>query len=60
MMVAAKLPAQTYDHCPDYGRIDMPQSDRIMGRTISMQIKLGWRADELQERIEKIATVFGA
>ena len=54
MMVAAKLPAQLYDHCPDYGQIDLPQSDRIMGRTICMQIKLGWSATELQARIAKI------
>ncbi len=59
MMAAARLPAQLYDHCPDYGRVALPQSDRIMGRTICMQIKLGWSAEELQQRIEKIEQVLG-
>jgi 8-amino-3,8-dideoxy-alpha-D-manno-octulosonate transaminase len=57
MTAAARLPAQSYAHCPDYGCIDLPQSDRIMGRTISMQIKLGWQADAIEERIEKIGKV---
>ena len=59
MMVAARLPAQLYDHCPDYGRIALPRSDRIMGQTICMQIKLGWSAEDLKQRIEKIEHVLG-
>jgi 8-amino-3,8-dideoxy-alpha-D-manno-octulosonate transaminase len=59
MIAAAKLPAQLFDHCPDYGQIELPQSDAIMSRTISMQIKLGWSEAELQHRIEKMKAVFG-
>jgi 8-amino-3,8-dideoxy-alpha-D-manno-octulosonate transaminase len=59
MTAAAKLPAQIFDHCPDYGQIELPRSDAIMGRTISMQIKLGWSEAELQQRIEKMNGVFG-
>lgn len=59
MVAAAKLPAQLFDHCPDYGQIELPRSDAIMGRTISMQIKLGWSEAELQQRIEKMNGVFG-
>ncbi len=57
MTVAAKLHAQLCDHLPDYGSIDLPASDRIMSRTISMQIKLSWNQEELEERIVKIQRV---
>ncbi len=60
MHVAAKLPAQLLDHCPDYGALALPQSDAIMSRTISMQIKLSWSPDELEQRIAKLKQVFSA
>jgi 8-amino-3,8-dideoxy-alpha-D-manno-octulosonate transaminase len=55
----AKLPIQMLDNCPDYSRTNLPQSDSIMGRTISMQIKLAWTEQELSQRIEKIRKVLG-
>jgi len=42
---------------PDYATVRLPASDEIMGRTISMQIKLSWTADELNQRIEKMVNV---
>ncbi len=54
---SAKLPLQLLDHQPDYGRVELPQSDRIMSRTISMQIKLSWTQEEIDGRIEKMAAV---
>ncbi len=54
----AGLPITLVKDRPDYGRIQLPISDGIMKRTISMQIKLSWTADELSQRIEKIAKVF--
>jgi len=55
---AAKLPVQLFDHCPDYEKIELPKSDGIMGRTLSMLIKLSWTEEELSQRIEKMADVF--
>jgi len=55
---AAKLPVQLFDHCPDYEKVELPKSDGIMGRTLSMQIKLSWTEEELSRRIEKMAGVF--
>jgi 8-amino-3,8-dideoxy-alpha-D-manno-octulosonate transaminase len=59
MVVAAKLPLQAYHNCPDYSNVELPQSDAIMSRTISMQIKLSWSQADLQDRITKIEKVFG-
>jgi 8-amino-3,8-dideoxy-alpha-D-manno-octulosonate transaminase len=51
---AARMPIQDLDNCPDYTQIRLPRSDAIMGRTLSMQIKLSWTKDDLKQRIEKI------
>ncbi|MBR9980328.1 MAG: DegT/DnrJ/EryC1/StrS family aminotransferase [Desulfatitalea sp.] len=59
MHVAAKLPAQLYDYCPNYSRVALPRSDAIIGRTISMQIKLSWRPEQLQARIAAVRQVLG-
>ncbi len=55
---AARMPIQDLDNCPDYTQMRLPRSDAIMGRTLSMQIKLSWTEDELKQRIEKIRGVF--
>lgn len=55
---AAKLAVRDFNHCPDYARIELPRSDAIMSRVISMQIKLSWTENDLTERIEKIRRVF--
>lgn len=53
----ARLPISLMDNVPDYTSIELPQSDGIMGRTISMLVKLSWTEAELAERIEKICGV---
>lgn len=58
MMVAARLPHQLYENAPDYSKVELPQSDAVMSRTISMQIKLSWSPSDVQERIAKIEKVF--
>lgn len=58
MRVAAKLPAQLADNCPDYSAVSLPGSDAVMGRTICMQIKLAWSDDAIKQRIDAIETVF--
>jgi len=55
--VAAKLPMQLLKYCPDYRKLNLVQSDSIMSRTISMQIKLSWTEEELESRIAKIVKV---
>jgi 8-amino-3,8-dideoxy-alpha-D-manno-octulosonate transaminase len=60
MKVAAKLPAQLLPHCPDYGNLSLPRSDSIIGRNISMQIKLGWTKEQVVQRIETIKKVIKA
>jgi len=42
---------------PEYETVRLPASDDIMGRTISMLIKLSWTADELYQRVEQMAEV---
>jgi len=37
--------------------LQLPQSDEIMGRTISMLIKLSWSESDLNERLEKMKRV---
>lgn len=54
---AAKMPVELMAVPPDFSRIQLPKSDRIMGKTISMQIKLSWTEDMMEKRIEKINQV---
>ncbi len=54
---SAMLPVKLLDYCSDYGKVNLPQSDDIMGRTISMLIKLSWTEEELTQRIEKMIDV---
>lgn len=42
---------------PDYGRIFLPESDRIMAQTLSMQIKLSWSEDDVARRAETMVRV---
>jgi 8-amino-3,8-dideoxy-alpha-D-manno-octulosonate transaminase len=58
MKVAAILPAQLADNCPDYSAVQLPQSDQIMGRTICMLIKLSWSPEDIAQRIHNITKVF--
>ena len=54
---AAELPLKLLEHCPDYEKVELPRSDSIMSRTISMLIKLSWTEEELVQRIGKIVNV---
>jgi 8-amino-3,8-dideoxy-alpha-D-manno-octulosonate transaminase len=56
MRCAARLPAASL---ADYSAVFLPRSDAIMARTLSMQIKLTWRPEQIQQRIEKLQAVFG-
>ena len=54
----AKLPINKYENHPNYRNIDLPQSDNIMKKTISIQIMLNWTESGIEERIDKILGVF--
>lgn len=51
---AARLPLKLLEYCPDYEKVELPQSDSIISRAISIQIKLSWTREELSDRINKI------
>jgi len=57
---SARLPAALADEFPDYEKINLARSDNIISRTISMQIKLSWTEEELQQRIERMIDVLKA
>lgn len=59
MSTAAPLPATLCGHCPDYGALKLSRSDGIMGRMISMQIKLSWTSDDIAKRIDAIRSALG-
>ncbi len=52
-----KLPQDVIDALPDYSKSDFSASDHWVGRNISCLIKLGWTADEVQERAGKMQKV---
>ncbi len=53
----AKLPLELLESRPDYQTLELPRSDSIMSRTISMLIKLSWTAEELEQRTQIIVDV---
>jgi 8-amino-3,8-dideoxy-alpha-D-manno-octulosonate transaminase len=53
----ARLPITLIEKLPEYEKIQLPKSDGIMSRNISMLIKLSWTEEELSQRIEKITDV---
>ncbi|MBA4366696.1 MAG: L-glutamine--2-deoxy-scyllo-inosose aminotransferase KanB [Desulfobacterium sp.] len=54
---AARMPVELMANCPDFSKINLPKSDRILGKTISMQIKLSWTDEMMEKRIESIQQV---
>jgi 8-amino-3,8-dideoxy-alpha-D-manno-octulosonate transaminase len=57
MNTAMILPQTSLDFFPDYNKIRLPQSDSIMSRTISIQIKLSWTEQEFEIRCNRIEEV---
>ena len=57
MQAAAPLPATLVADRPDYATVSLPESDAVMGRTLSMQIKLSWRREEVAKRAETMVRV---
>ncbi|RPI76148.1 MAG: DegT/DnrJ/EryC1/StrS family aminotransferase [Desulfobacteraceae bacterium] len=57
LSLPAKLGIGLTVKAPDYTKVKLPQSDRIMGRLISMQIKLSWSEAQIAQRVEKMVAV---
>ncbi len=55
---AAKYSTQTLENCPDYTKVEVPDSDNLISRNISMLIKLSWTEKDVIDRIEKIEKAF--
>ncbi len=58
LKAAARLPARLADNLRDYSHIELPGSDSVMSRCISMLIKLSWTQDDLASRIESMRKAF--
>ena len=54
---AARLPLALLEHPPDFQHIELPQSDDIMKRVISMLIKLSWSKEEITRRIDRMRSI---
>jgi 8-amino-3,8-dideoxy-alpha-D-manno-octulosonate transaminase len=54
MAGAAPMPAQLCGNLPDYTRVNLPESDAVMKRTLSMQIMLSWTDPDLEKRVAAI------
>ncbi|MGS2764867.1 DegT/DnrJ/EryC1/StrS family aminotransferase [Sinomicrobium sp. M5D2P9] len=52
-----KMPREIIDGMQDYDKIDFSASDAIIGRTVSVLIKLGWTDEQTKERAEKMVRV---
>jgi 8-amino-3,8-dideoxy-alpha-D-manno-octulosonate transaminase len=52
-----RLPLHLIEDSPDYEGIQLPRSDSIMKRAISMQIKLSWTEGDIAERIETMTSI---
>lgn len=57
MASPAQLPAAAYGYGMGWADGELVQSDDIIGRTVSMLIKLAWTERELAERIDKMRAV---
>lgn len=52
-----RLPIDRFGYGADLTKIALPQSDAIMGRTISMLIKLRWTQDQVRDRLARMKSV---
>lgn len=52
-----RLSIDRFGYGPDLTKIVLPQSDAIMGRTISMLIKLRWTEDQVRDRLARMKSV---
>ncbi len=59
MKVAAPVALQFFDAPQDYKTLQLPKSDDIISRLISISVKIMWTEEELKELCEKFDQVLG-
>jgi len=59
LMSPGKLAAADCDTAKTLANLSLPRSDEIMGRTISMLIKLSWSPEQMRQRLEAMRSVLG-
>jgi len=59
LQTAGRSVHHALEKIPDFGAIEIEQSDRIMARAVSMQIKLAWTPRDLDRIVAGFKTVFG-
>jgi 8-amino-3,8-dideoxy-alpha-D-manno-octulosonate transaminase len=57
MKTTMMMPQTSLENYPDYNNISLPQSDSIISRTISIQVKLSWTEQDIENGCKKIETV---
>jgi 8-amino-3,8-dideoxy-alpha-D-manno-octulosonate transaminase len=58
LKTAAKLAISLFEPPQDYAALQIPASDKIMSRLISLQIRITWTEEELKALKEKIEKAF--
>ncbi|MCP4411340.1 MAG: DegT/DnrJ/EryC1/StrS family aminotransferase [Gammaproteobacteria bacterium] len=58
MKSSARLPIHLNQNLPDYSKLQLPLSDAIMSRTISMLIGLSWTDEMMEARIQQLNQIF--
>jgi 8-amino-3,8-dideoxy-alpha-D-manno-octulosonate transaminase len=53
----ARLPIALVSNAPDYSRLELPRSDALMSRSLSLQIRLGWSDADFDRRVESSLAV---
>jgi 8-amino-3,8-dideoxy-alpha-D-manno-octulosonate transaminase len=56
---AAKLPIALLEDLPDYRTVELPASDRLMSKAVSLLIGISWTLDDLKQRADTITRVVG-
>ncbi|MFO8084012.1 MAG: DegT/DnrJ/EryC1/StrS family aminotransferase [Desulfobacterales bacterium] len=57
---AAEPPIMLLNKRPDYSKVSLPRSDKIVGRTISMLIKLSWNDKDIDLRSQKMVRILNS
>jgi len=54
MQTMAKLPVEVLENTQNYKTLELPKSDAIISRMVSIQIRVMWTPEQLQELTQKI------
>lgn len=57
MTCRGQPPFHLLENRPDYDRLDLPASDAVMSRAISLQIKLSWTEEDVVRRADALGRI---